>query len=112
MTTSIAANPGQTVTIAVQVVDTDGVLHDGYQAPTVDFIQMPSGSNAAGYPIAMTEVTLGIWKHSFTIPSGLSGVGSYVISCSWPHPNSALFQNELFILHVSLPFGNASVSFA
>lgn len=112
MTTSLSANPGQTVTIAIQVVDGGGVLHDGYQAPTVDFIQMPSGSNAAGYPIAMSEITKGIWQHAFTIPSGLTAVGSYVVSCSWPHPDSGLFQNELFIINVALPFGNASVSFS
>ena len=110
MVTSIYANPGQTVTMGLQVTDSTGALHDGYQSPTVDFVSMPDGSMAAGYPTTMIEIVTGVWKHSLTIPSGKTGVGSYLVSCSWPHPDTAVFQNEIFILNVALPFGNTSIS--
>lgn len=109
MVTSLFANPGQKVIIGLQVTDSTGALHDGYQAPTVDFVSMPDGYMASGYPVNMSEITSGIWKHSLTVPPGRSGVGSYLISCSWPHPDTAIFQNELFILNVALPFGNTSI---
>lgn len=112
MPISLFANPGQTITVVIQVVDFDGVLQDGYQAPTVDFVEMPSGGFAAGYPMSMTEITLGIWQQQIIIPSGKNGVGSYVVSCSWPHPDTDLLQNEIFIVNVALPFGNTSVSFS
>lgn len=109
MSTALFANPGQSLLLAVQVVDGYGVLHDGYQAPTVDFVRMPSGTNAGGYPTDMTEINLGIWIHSLTIPAGSTGLGSYLVSCSWPRPDG-FFQNELFIINVAFPFGNTSIS--
>lgn len=110
MTISISANPGQTVTFAVQVINSTGALQDGYQAPTVDFILTPSGAGSAGYPIAMTEVAGGVFIHSVTIPSGSTGLGTYVASCSWPHPDTSVFQNELVLIHAFRAFGNSSVA--
>ncbi len=110
MTSAISANPGQTVTLAIQVIDGAGVLGDGYQDPTVDFVRLPNGTLAAGYPVGMTEITQGIWVHSLVIPTGWTAQGTYVVSCSWPKPGTAAMQNQLFIIHVALPFGNSSVS--
>lgn len=109
MTTALFANPGQTLNIAIQVTDGYGGLHDGYQAPTVDFVLLPNGNLAAGYPANMTQIALGIWTHALTIPTGVNALGSYVVSCSWPHPETTVFQNELFILNVAFPFGNTTI---
>lgn len=109
MTTAIQANPGQKITIAIQVVDGYGGLHDGYQAPTVDFLLNPAGNLMSGYPSVMTEIVSGIWKSTISLPTGMSSLGSYLASCSWPAPDTGVFQNELFILNVALPFGNTSV---
>lgn len=110
MVTSIFANPGQKITLAVQVIDGYGGLHDGYQAPTVDFLMNPAGNMITGYPTIMSEIATGIWKHTITLPSGASAIGPYLASCSWPHPDTGIFQNEIFILNVALPFGNTSIS--
>lgn len=110
MVVSIFANPGQTIIIALQVTDNTGTLNDGYQSPTVDFVSMPNSSMSDGYPVSMSEISQGIWKYPLTIPSGSAGLGSYLVSCSWPHPDTFIFQNELFIINVALPFGNSSVS--
>lgn len=110
MTTSFNALPGQTITLCIQVVDNTGKLHDGYQAPTLDFIKLPNGSSASGYPVVMTEIITGIWKISLVIPSGITAIGTYICSISYPDPDTAVFQNELFLINVILPFGVSSVT--
>lgn len=110
MTIALFANPGQTITLSVQVLDGYGARADGYQEPTVDFIRMPNGTFAAGYPSSMTIVETGVYIHSVTLPSGASGLGTYIVSATWPHPDTGMFQGELFMINVSLPFGNSSVS--
>lgn len=110
MVTALFANPGQTVSVFVQVVDGYGRRTDGYAAPTIDFIRLPSGSNSGGYPVAMVPVVTGLFRHTFTIPSGAAGLGTYLISASYPHPVTAYPQYEIFILHVAAPFGASTVS--
>jgi hypothetical protein len=109
MTTSIFANPGQRIAISLQVVDGYGALHDGYQAPTVDFVSLPNGSFLSGYPAVMSQVSPGIWRYFLTLPTGFTSLGSYLVSCSWPHPDTSIFQNELFIINVAMPFGNTTI---
>lgn len=113
MTTSLFANPGQTITLAVQILDSDDSrvdgYQDGYQGPTIDFIRLPSGSNASGYPMEMTRIDTGLYIHSLILPSGTSGVGTYIVSASWNHPDTEAEQYELFIITVAMPFGNSSV---
>lgn len=108
MTVTIPATPGQKILLPVQVIDGYGSLHDGYQAPTLDFILTPQGL-LEGFPAPMTEVIAGIWKIVVTLPSGSTAVGQYLGSASWPHPDTGVFQNELFLINVSLPFGNISI---
>jgi len=105
MTISIFANPGQNIKLYLPIKDDTGQLHDGYQAPTVDFIINPIGAFLPNYPQNMTEVSLGIWQYSLLLPAGNSGLGTWLISCSWPDPNTAIFQNELFLINVAAAFG-------
>lgn len=110
MTVSLFANPGQTVTLAVQVLDGYGERADGYSAPVVDFIQLPNGSMSDLYPENTTSVAEGVFKHSFTIPFGISAVGTYLASISWQDPDTGAPKYELFLIHVALPFGASTVS--
>lgn len=110
MTLSLFANPGQTVTLPIQVLNSDGLRADGYQAPTIDFVRFPSGSLAAGYPVEMDKLETGLYKRTITLPTGSTALGTFLVSASWPHPNSSIFQYEVFMIQVALPFGNSSVS--
>jgi hypothetical protein len=105
MSVAIYGNPGQIINIYLSVKDNTGALHDGYEAPTVDLIIDPLGNHFLNLPNTMNEVSFGIWKYSLTIPVGATSLGTYLISCSWPSPDTAIFQNELFIINISLPFG-------
>lgn len=107
---TIFANPKQTVLLCLQTTDGYGSLADGYQSPRVDFIRLPSGILASGYPAIMTKLSLGIWYLSFTIPAGRAAIGSYLAKASWPHPTTAVFQSQLFLINVALPFGNSTFS--
>ena len=108
-TVGIMANPGQTVTLAVQVTNSSGESIDGY-TPTMNFIVDPSGSTFSGYPVAMTRVAVGLYKVAVTIPSGASAIGTYIASTSWTHPSNSTTQSQIFLINVYLPFGNSSVS--
>lgn len=105
MTVSIFANPGQQVNLAIQVLDNQGSLSDGYQSPTVDFVINPDGYSMEGYPALMEQISTGVYRYLFEVPSGITALGSYLISCSWPHPDTNIFQNTLFTLNVAMPFG-------
>ena len=105
----ISANPGQTITVAVQVTDSNGQRVDGY-VPQVDFVILPSGSQFSGYPENMVLETQGLYTASIVIPSGLTAIGTYVVSASWTHPNTGFTQYEVFLINVALPFGNATVT--
>lgn len=109
MTVGLSANPGQTVTIAVQVLDSNGQRVDGY-VPQVDFVVLPSGAQYTGYPEAMARQSEGLYTAAIVIPSGVAAVGTYLVSASWLHPNTGLPQYEVFLINAGLPFGNATVT--
>lgn len=108
MSSIIFANPGQTVSLAVQVTDGYGDRVDGY-TPIVKSVYFPDLSSAIGYPVNMTRLTTGLYTHSLTIPSGIAAVGTYIASISWPTPDNMVAW-EIFQIHVALPFGTSSVS--
>lgn len=110
MTTSINANPNQTITLVVQTLDSYGTRADGYAEPTVDSLYSPAGTESELYPQTMTKISTGLYKHSFTLPSGASALGTYIVSISWPHPTESHLQYETFLIHVAMPFGNSSIS--
>jgi hypothetical protein len=109
MTVGISANPGQTVIVVVQVTDSNGQRVDGY-VPQIDFVVLPSGSQFSGYPENMINESLGLYTAAIVIPSGISAVGTYLVSASWIHPNTGLSQYEVFLINAALPFGSATVT--
>ncbi len=116
MATVVNANPGQTILLAVEVLDTQflyggstrGTRVDGY-VPTLDYVRYPDGTQLLG-STTMTRIDTGLYQVSVTIPSGSTAIGTYVGSASWSHPTSGQDQFELFIINVGLAFGNAYVS--
>jgi len=104
MTVGLFANPGQTIVLAVEILNSGGSRTDGYAA-TLDFVLDPSGAALSGYPAAMTRVTTGLYNIGVDIPSGLLSVGTYIASVSWAHPTTSATQYQLFLINVALPFG-------
>ena len=107
MATVLNTNPGQTVLLPVEVLDSTNTRVDGY-APTLDFVRNPDGSELIGSTI-MTNIDTGLYQVSVAIPSGVNAVGSYIASASWVHPTTSVVQYELFLINVALAFGSAAV---
>ena len=111
MTVSLSANPGQTVRIAIATKDGYGQRADGYATPQVDFILTPALVAFSGtFPVAMPKVSTGLFTFEIVIPAGAAAIGTYIASASWPDPTTSFDQFEDFLINVSLPFGNSSVS--
>jgi hypothetical protein len=109
-TSVIFANPGQTVTVAVQTLDGYGSRQDPASLPVVDYVVLPDSTQSPGFPVAMDKVSTGVYKKNVSIPTGASAVGSYIVSISWNHPVTGFPQYGLYIINVALPFGTSSVS--
>lgn len=103
---TISCNPGATIYLPQQVTDGYGRIDDF--VPTIDYVVTPSGGFLSGYPLTMTRLDVGLYRGAVTIPSGLSGIGSYIASISWDSPEGT--QYEVFLINAFLPFGTASVS--
>lgn len=103
-------NPGQQVTLLLQVLDSNNQRADGYQAPTVDRILSPSFAEASGYPVAMGEIDAGLYYHKFTLPQGASAVGTYIVDVSWPDPDTMLFKQDVIQIVVTAPYGLYTVT--
>lgn len=104
------ANPGQTVVLTIQTVDSSGARVDGY-TPTVMEVLFPDLSAATGFPVAMTRVGTGLYTYQLSIPSGTSGLGTFTVSTRFTDPSVASgVKWDVFSINVSLPFGNSSVT--
>jgi hypothetical protein len=106
----IFANPGQTVTLATQIInDGYGERIDGY-VPQVYNIFFPNLTQAAGYPQNMTRIDTGLYIHKLLIPTGSSSLGTFIASVTYLDPATGGEVWQVFQINVSLPFGNSSVS--
>ena len=116
MTASIFVNPSQTVSLVVETTNSsgeraDGYL-DGYAAPVVTTLWLPSGSTSSSFPQTMTQLGTGLYYLNVTIPSGSSGVGSFIADIHWNQPGTGLNRAEVFLINSALPFGNSTVNLA
>lgn len=103
----INANPNQTISLCAFSVDGYGAAADGYQPATLDYILLPSGSFAIGYPQAMTRVSKGTYRINITLPSTL---GTYLAGITFADPVGGRLKNDLYMINISRPFGNSSVN--
>jgi hypothetical protein len=106
----INTSPGNVVSIVIQTVDGYGSRLDGYQAPTLDSILNPNSIDILGTTHTMSRLSTGLYKRSVTMPSSSSSIGTYIATVSWPHPTYFYIQYETYVIQVSMPFGNSSVS--
>ena len=100
----IFGNPGQTIILAVEVLNSQGSRIDGY-APTMDFVLDPSGSGLSEFPSSMTRLNTGLYNIGISVPTGITAIGTYIASASWAHPETAATQYQLFLINIALPFG-------
>ncbi len=120
------ATPGTLVTIVLETLLADGYRSDGYYAafgpadgygddgyynlPVVERIFMPSLSLASGYPQKMAYIDTGLYYFQFTLPTGASAVGTYIVDVQYINPNIEMIAETFYQIICSAPFGMYSVS--
>lgn len=123
----LTAVPGQVVTIIFETLLSDGYRDDGYNAslfgppdgyandgyynlPVIERIIFPSLSEADGYPQKMVRIDTGLYYFQFTLPTGASAVGSYIVDLQYINPAGPSNISETFYQVIcSAPFGMYSI---
>jgi hypothetical protein len=108
----IQHNPGQTVTVTLQILNSLGARTDGYDGYDgyIDFIIFPNLILAAGYPSAMTRIDTGLYVHYIVLPPGAAAVGTYIVGTAWKDPDTGLKKQDIYQIVVTAPFGQYSVA--
>jgi hypothetical protein len=102
--------PGQQVTIFLETKDDAGTRLDIASLPVVSRVIFPSLTLAANYPQDMIQLDTGLYYYQFTLPTGASSVGSYLVDVTYNHPVSQAVNSEIYHIIVLAPFGNFSAS--
>lgn len=110
MSTVLNAFPGQKVTIVFETLNSLGVRADGYEAPQITRIIFPNLSLATGYPAFMTELDIGLYSASFTLPGNAAGVGTYIVDILYVDPDTNLGKQTFFQVVVTAPMGQYTAS--
>jgi len=106
MTQTLSYFPGQLVTIFLEVKTIDGYRADSLTVPMVTRIIFPGFTLASGYPSAMTNLDTGLYYAQFTIPTGATAVGSYLVDVAYTNPTTSIINYEIYQVVVTAPFGN------
>ena len=123
MTTVLQYAPGQTVSLVLEILNTDGYridgYEDGYAFPTISRVFFPNLTTSSLYPLPMTRIGTGLYIHNFTLPQGSGAVGTYIADGYYylNEPDTTAdvlytltLQNVLWQIIVSAPTGNYSAS--
>lgn len=102
--------PGQTVTVFLETLDSDGYRTDSPTLPMVTRIIFPAFTLATGYPAAMTKLDTGLYYAQFTIPTGAVSVGSYLVDIEYTNPSTIILNTKLYQILVTSPYGNFSTT--
>ena len=118
-------SPGQTVTIVLEALNADGYRSDGYYTsitpdgysvvdgyytlPIVDRILLPSLVPATGYPQKMAYIDYGLYSFNFTLPTGSTAVGSYIVDVKYVNPVTSQWASVVYQIVCIAPYGQYSV---
>lgn len=103
----IFANPGQSVSITVQVVDGYGERSD-ISTPQIMSVYFPDRSIAQGFPTDMVRLETGLYSYNINIPQGIQYIGTFIVSTKHTEIDRVVWNT--FLVNVARPFGNASAS--
>jgi hypothetical protein len=98
--------PGQQATVFLETLDADGIRTDSSTVPLVTRIIFPGFTLAEGYPMEMTQLDTGLYYTQFTLPTGSTAVGSYLVDVSFTNPANDTITQQAYQIVVTAPFGN------
>jgi hypothetical protein len=97
--------PGQKATIVLETVGPDGYRMDSLETPQVAHIWNPALKLIDGYAGPMIPISTGLYVFYYTIPTGASAVGSYLIDVTYIDPVTSMNQEIIYQLIVNAPYG-------
>jgi hypothetical protein len=106
MTEILSYFPGQHVTVFLETVDGYNVRSNSPTPPVVTRVIFPGFTLASGYPLLMTQLDVGLYYSTFTLPTGSTAVGNYLVDVSFTNPANGMVNNKTYQLIVTAPFGN------
>lgn len=109
MTQILQFFPGQVCTVYLETLNSDGYRADGYGTPLIERIILPSLTLAADYPAEMIHLDTGLYYYKFTLPTGATSLGSYLIDGSWVRPDNGFTYSQTWQVIVNAPYGNFGV---
>jgi hypothetical protein len=104
--------PGQLVRVFLETKDGYGTRTNSPSLPVVNKIIFPGLTLAADYPQNMVLIDTGLYYFQFTLPSGATAVGNYLVDVSYINPDNLQTNSEIYHIIVSAPFANFSASVA
>lgn len=111
---TLTYSPGQIATLCFESYNADGYRADGYvpttaredgYVPIVTRIIYPDLSLADDFPQFMTKIDVGLYYYQFTLPTGSSAVGAYLVDVMYWDPITITQKQMLYQILVSAPFG-------
>lgn len=106
MTQVLSYFPGQHVTVFLETLDGYGVRTNSPTLPVINRIIFPGFTLSAGYPAAMTQLDVGLYYGQFTLPTGATSIGNYLVDVVYTNPANNAINNQTYQIIVSAPFGN------
>lgn len=104
--------PGMQATIFLETLDGYGQRtndgYDGYTTPVVTRIILPNGNLADNYPQPMNQLDVGLYNFQFTLPTGGSSIGSYLVDVAYVN-YLGYINTQTYQIIVTAPFGVYSV---
>lgn len=102
--------PGQKATVFLETLDGYGIRADGYTNPdgypVITRVIFPDLSLAANFPKNMVKLDVGLYFFQFTLPTGATSVGSYLVDGYYNRPGTSTYSTALWQILVTAPFGN------
>jgi hypothetical protein len=87
---------------------------DGYVTsshfPTITRIIFPDLTATSGYPVRMVKLDTGLYYYQFTLPTGATAVGSYLVDISYTDPSTLYTKTALYQIAVNAPYGQFSIA--
>ncbi len=102
--------PGQICTVFLDTLDGYGSRKDPTETPFISRIIFPGLTLAEDYPQDMLKIDTGLYYYQFTLPTGASAVGSYLVDISYLNTDTDLPNSLLYQIIVQAPYGNYSAS--
>ncbi len=103
-------SPGQKVTMFLETIDGYGQREDSIGTPYVTRVIFPDLSLATGFPQNMTRLDTGLYYYQFTLPTGATSVGSYLVDAVYITPLNNATVNKAFQILVNAPYGNFGIT--